>query len=162
MKFNIITITDEQLKNYTAVQMQLLRSAQKSKDELTHKYEQELALFKKLVYTNDMKESSLLEQKKAELNEELEYQVGIIKEQLEYALLLNEPYPDDSYGGEDVGYIVDYSLSYTERYKIVRDYYLSIEDPAERMALYTADDVAKKYLSSYYSTLYNVLYSYSR
>ncbi len=44
----------------------------------------------------------------------------------------------------------------------MRDYYLAIENPAERMALYTADDTAKRYLGSYYSTLYNVLYTYSQ
>ena len=30
------------------------------------------------------------------------------------------------------------------------------------MALYTADDVAKRYLDSYYGSLYNVLYTYSQ
>ena len=63
---------------------------------------------------------------------------------------------------ETTGYIVDYSLTYSERYVIVRDYYLSIEDPDERMTLYAADGVAKNYLSSYYKTLYNVLSTYSR
>lgn len=162
MKFDIINVTEEELKKFTAVQMQLLRNAQKNKNELTHKYNAEVALFKKLAYTNDMKESSLLNQKKAELTAELNYQVEIIAEQLEYALKLNEPYPDDPSGSEDAGYMVDYSLTYNERYRIVRDYYLAIENPAERMALYTVDDVAKRYLSSYYSTLYDVLYSYSR
>ncbi len=57
---------------------------------------------------------------------------------------------------------MDYTLSYNERYRIVRDYYLSITDPAERMALYSADDTARKYLGSYYASLYNVLYSYSK
>ena len=65
-------------------------------------------------------------------------------------------------GDEGAGYVVDYSLSYSERYVIVRDYYLAIADPAERMALYTADEVAKRYLDSYYGSLYNVLYTYSQ
>ena len=80
-----------------------------------------------------------------------------------YNMSLNEPLPD---GGEDsdesAGYIVDYSLSYAERYVIVRDYYFAIADSEERMALYRADDVARAYLGAYYSTLYNVLDVYSK
>ena len=65
-------------------------------------------------------------------------------------------------GDESAGYIVDYNLSYNERYVIVRDFYLAIPDTDERLALYGADEVAKKYLSSYYSTLYSVLATYSK
>ncbi len=162
MEFDIIELDDDALAAFTNVQMQLLRTAQKSKNSLRHKLEQDMALFKKLVYSDGMKNSSLLEQKRAELEEEFDYQVAILAEQLRYALSVNEPYPDSGEIDETTGYIVDYNLSYTDRYIIVRDYYLSIEDPAERMALYTADDVARQYLGSYYSTLYDVLYVYSQ
>lgn len=161
MEFDVIEISPEKLKNLTAVQMQLLRTAQKNKNSLRHKTEQDFALFKKLVLTDNMKDSSLLAQKRAELEAEYDYQLNIIVEQLYYGLELNAPYPGDD-DIANTGYIVDYTLSYTERYNIVRDYYLSIPDPSERMALYTADDVAKRYLSSYYSTLYNVLSTYSK
>lgn len=162
MEFDIIDVTEEELKEYSAVQMQLLRSAQKEKNELAHKMEQELAMFKKLVYTDDMKESSLLEQKRAELQAEFEYKVAILVEQFRYALEMTEPYIPENPDADKVGYIVDYTLPYTDRYNIVRDYYLAITDVNERMALYSADEVAKDYLSSYYRTLYNVLYTYSR
>lgn len=162
MTFDIIDITSEQLAKLTDIQMQLLRTAQKKKNELRLNTEKELEMFKKIVYTNGMKQSSLLEQKRAELEAEFARQTAVLVEQLEYAMNLNAPYPDRGEGDENVGYIVDYSLSYTDRYIIVRDYYLAIADPAERMALYTADDVTKKYLGSYYSTLYNVLYTYSQ
>lgn len=163
MEFDIIDVTEEELKNYTAVQMQVLRSAQKNKNELLHKMEKELALFKKLVYTDDMKVSSLLAQKKAELQAEYEYELAILIEQLLYGIELGEPViPETPPGSENVGYVVDYSLPYTDRYNAVKEYYLSISDPAERMALYEADQVAKDYLASYYRTLYNVLYTYSK
>jgi len=161
MKFDVVEVTDEELATFTAVQMQLLRTAQKSKDELVHKMEKELALFKKLVYTDDMKESSLLAQKQAELQAEYEYQLAIIVEQYQYGMELSEPFIPENPEAGKVGYMVDYSLPYTDRYNIVKEYYLSISDPTERMNLYTNDEVAKDYLSSYYKTLYNVLYSYS-
>lgn len=162
MEFDIIDLTEEQISKFTAVQMQLLRTAQKKKNELKHKMEQDIELFKRLVLTDGMRDSSLMEHKREELMNEFNYQVEILAEQLNYSLELNEPYPDVGGGDESTGYIVDYSLSYTDRYIIVRDYYLAIEDPAQRMALYTADDTARKYLSSYYATLYNVLMTYSQ
>ena len=162
MEFDIIEISENTLKQLSTIQMQLLRTAQKKKNELKYKMEQDLALFKKLVYTDGMKESSLMQQKREELEEQFNYEVEILAEQLEYAMSLNEPYPDWDDENAAAGYIVDYNLSYTDRYIIVRDYYLAISDPSERMALYSADEVAKRYLGTYYETLYNVLSTYSR
>ena len=160
MEFDVVEISDEELKNFTPVQMQILRTAQKNKNELVHKMEKEFALFKKLVYTDDMKDSSLLEQKKAELKAEFDYQLAIIVEQYEYGMQLSEPNIPEHPDASNVGYLVDYTLPYADRYSIVREYYLSIKDPSERMNLYANDEVAKDYLSSYYRALFNVLYSY--
>ncbi len=161
MEFDIIELTPEELSNFTSVQMQLLRSAQKNKNTLRENMDRDLRLFKSLLLTDDVFNSSLYAQKRAELEREFDFKTESIAEQLRYNLSLSEPYdPDDN--DEEAGYIVDYTLSYNERYRIVRDYYLSITDPAERMALYSADDTARKYLGSYYASLYNVLYSYSK
>lgn len=162
MTFDIIELDESELKAFSVIQMQLLRTAQKKKNELRHKMESDIELFKKLILGNGMINSTLYEQKREELEAEFEYQVEILREQLLYSLEINEPYPDGDDDQELVGYIVDYTLSYTDRYAIVREYYLSIDDPALRMRLYTDDDVAKRYLGSYYSVLYNVLYNYSR
>lgn len=162
MTFDILDYTDEQLEKLTTIQMQLLRTAQKKKNELVRGMEQDLKMFRMLIMGNGTSVSNLYELKKAELQAELDYQIEALKEQLIYSLELNEPVPDADSDQEKVGYIVDYSLSYTDRYNIVRAYYLAIENPVERMNLYTNDDVAKRYLGSYYSTLYNVLYMYSQ
>ena len=161
MEFDVVEVSEEELKEFSAVQMQILRTAQKDKNELIHKMEKEFALFKKLVYSDDMKESSLLEQKKAELQAEYEYQLAIIVEQYHYGMELSEPFIPANPDASKVGYLVDYSLPYTDRYNIVREYYLSINDPELRMTTYANDQVAKDYLSSYYKPLFNVLYSYS-
>ncbi|MDE6504922.1 MAG: hypothetical protein K2L42_03540 [Clostridia bacterium] len=161
MEFDIIDITEEELKNLTAVQMQLLRTAQKNKNNLKYNLEKDLEIFSRLMLTDDVKNSSIFEQKKAELTAEYNRETAVLIEQLNYSLHLNEPYPDDE-DLQKVGYIVDFSLNYTERYRIVRDYYLSISDSSLRMAQYGADEVAKKYLGSYYTTLYDVLYTYSK
>lgn len=162
MTFDIIPVNDTQLKSFSTIQMQLLRTAQKRKDELYHKLEGELSMFSRLLNTEGLHNSSLYGQKRDELTAEFEYQVEILREQLLYSLEMNEPFPDPDDASPDVGYIVDYTLSYIDRYAIVRAYYLAIEDPVERMNLYTNDEVAKRYLGSYYATLYNVLYTYSQ
>lgn len=162
VEFDIIEISNDELKQLSTIQMQLLRTAQKKKNELKYKMEQDLALFKKLVYTDGMKESELLQQKREELEGQFNYEVEILAEQLGYAMKLNEPYPDWDDENASAGYIVDYTLNYTDRYIIVRDYYLAISPPSERMALYAADEAAKRYLGTYYDTLYDVLSTYSR
>ena len=64
--------------------------------------EQELELFKKLVLTDGMKNSSLYEGKRVGLEAEYNRELDIIVEQLKYALKLNEPLPDDGGGDEKV------------------------------------------------------------
>ena len=166
MKFNIIDITQEELEKLTVVQMKMLRTAQQKKNELYHNAAKDFEMFSRIAMTAGMRESTLLEDKKTEIYDEVEYKCAIIADNLLYNMSLNEPTNGDDMGDNDgdegAGYIVDYSLSYSERYLIVRDYYLAIQDPNERMALYAADEVAKKYLGTYYQTLYNVLYSYSK
>lgn len=162
MVFDVIDISEEEISKLSAVQMQLLRTAQKNKNNLKYKLEQELILFKQLICTDGLKDSSLLEHKRAQLEKELNYELDIIAEQLLYSISISNPMPPDKEDGdENAGYIVDYTLPYIDRYNIVRDYYLAISDPSERMALYTADETAKRYLGSYYDSLYDVLYSYS-
>lgn len=166
MEFDIIPVTSAELSSLSVVQMKLLRTAQQKKDELERKAAKELKMYRAAVYTNGMKNSTLIASKEAELQEEVGAQVTVLADNLIYNMALNEPTSPDDLGGdggdESVGYIVDYSLSYNERYVIVRDYYLAIPDSAERMSLYGNDDVAKQYLSGYYSTLYNVLSTYSK
>lgn len=164
MEFDIIDISEEELKKLSVVQTKLLRTAQQKKDELYRRAEKELRVYRALTLGAGMKYSSLYKSKQADLQAQLDTETAVLAENLIYNMSLNEPTSGgdlgEQGGDESAGYIVDYSLSYNERYVIVRDYYLAISDPAERMALYGADEVAKKYLSSYYSTLYNVLYTY--
>ena len=165
MTFDIIDITDEEADNLETVRLKLLRTAQQKKNELTHKLEASLAEQKRLLYTNGMDDSSLYEQIESELKAEYDYQVEILKEQLLFNMSLGEPTNGDETGGsgsDNSAYLVDYELSYMERYVHVRDYYLSIEDPNERIALLAADDVARKYLGSYYNTLFNYLVQFTQ
>ena len=164
MTFDIIPITEQEVKDLETVRLKLLRTAQQKKNELTHKLENELAEQKRLAYSNGMENSTLYTQITAELTKEYNYQVEIIKEQLLFNMSLGEPTTGDETGGSNGGnnaYVVNYELSYMERYIEVRDYYLTIEDPNERIAILREDEVARKYLGTYYNTLFNYLIQFT-
>lgn len=67
----------------------------------------------------------------------------------------------DSQPGEvvDAPYLVDYSLPMSERYIIVKEYYLSYEDVNAALADYRADEIAKEYLGKFYSNILQLLIS---
>lgn len=166
MVFDIIPVSSEELEKYTVVQMKMLRTAQQKKDELEHKMQLELKIFRENLLNKGMRNSSLYEQKRQEADEEFKYQVAILVDNLLYNMSLNEPTSGDDMPPTDsdpsTGYIVDYSLSYAERYVLVRDYYLTIEDYNERITMYKNDKVAMKYLDTYYDSLFDFLYTYKR
>ncbi len=167
MTFDIIEITDEEVENLSVVQLKLLRTAQQKKDALEHKLKDQLREYRLTFATSGRKMSTLYDAMEFDLYQEFNYQVEILREQLVFSMSLREPTADDEtgdkgeLGGEDVGYVVDYRLSYLERYVAVRDYYLSIENADERLALYAKDQVARKYLDTYYTHLFDYLYSFT-
>lgn len=164
MTFDIIEINDEEVENLDTVRQKLLRTAQQKKNELYHKLDRELDEARRMTYSNGMENSTLYMQQQLDLKTEYNYQVAILKEQLLFNMSLGEPTNGGETGGsgnDNTAYLVDYELSYLERYVLVRDYYLTIEDPNERLALLAADEVAYKYLGSYYNTLFNYLSSFT-
>lgn len=167
MEFDVIPITGTQAGRMNAEQMKLLRTAQQKKNALIRSAEKELKEFEISLMGKGMQYSSLVESKRAELDSEVKYQCSVIADNLLFEISVIDQNKDTVTGSGDltstqVGYVVDYSLSYSERYKIVRDYYLKIKDVTERMTKYAADLTAKKYLDSYYKTLYNVLATYEK
>lgn len=165
MTFDILDITQEEAENFETIQLKLLRTAQQKKNELYHKLKEELRVYNKLTMTNGTCHSSLYADKEAELVEEYEYQVEILREQLVFNMSLKEPTHNGETGNsgyDNTGYLVDYELSYIERYVLVRDYYMTIENPHERLALYAADTVAMDYLDTFYNSLYNYLAGFTK
>ncbi len=160
MIFDIVDITDEEVALLTTVQKKLLRTAQQKKNEMVRKRDEQLFELKIMVNSNNMENSSVYPQMAAKIEEKYQTELDILVEQLQFNMSLREPTNNgetgDS-GSDNSAYIVDYELSYLERYIIVRDYYLTIEDPNERIALLQADKVAQDYLGTYYSVLFDYL-----
>jgi hypothetical protein len=164
MTFDILDLTEQEIKALTTIQLKLLRTAQQKKDALLKQLNEDLQTYFYILCAGKAVNSSLYEQKKEALVKEYNYQLDILVEQLQFNMSLNEPTTDDEVGdsgNDSSAYLVDYSLSYLERYVQVRDYYMTIADPNERLALYAADKVAVEYLNSYYNSLYNYLYSFT-
>ncbi len=160
MNFDIIDITQAEVDLLTTVQKKLLRTAQQKKDEMVRKLDSQLSELRIMMNSNNMENSSLFAQSAAKLQSDYQTELGILVEQLNFNMSLKEPTNSDEVGGsgsDASGYIVDYELSYLERYIEVRDYYLAIEDPDERIALYQADEVAIAYLGTYYNVLFDYL-----
>ncbi|MCH5148896.1 MAG: hypothetical protein J1G05_06035 [Clostridiales bacterium] len=159
MEFDIIEVTEEYYASLSTAQRRLLITAQKNKNALVRKAEKDVANYRRKLFTNSVQTSTLLEHKTKEVYDELDYEISVLKEQLINNININNSIVEEpDYG--DVGYVVDFTLSYTDRYIIVRNYYMAMPDPQERVELYLQDEVAKKYLGRYYESLYNVLLTY--
>lgn len=167
MTFDIISITAEEIEQLPTVKQKLVRTAQQKKDELLHKLEAEKEEVKTLFYSNRAEGSTAADSYIAQLTAECDREVEILRDNLIFNLSVMDAPTSDETGGDnggdqpDVGYVVDYGLSYLERYVLVRDYYMTIADPNERLNLYIADEVAFKYLDSYYNYLFNYLITFT-
>ena len=164
MIFNIIDITEDEVDHLTTVQKKLLRTAQQKKDEMDRKRDEQLFELKIMCNSNNVESSSIYRQTANKIQSDYQTELDVLIEQLQFNMSLREPTNGGETGGGDIdntGYIVDYELSYLERYIAVRDYYLTIEDPNERIALLQQDKVAMEYLGTYYSVLFDYLYTFT-
>lgn len=164
MIFNIIDITEDEVDHLTTVQKKLLRTAQQKKDEMDRKRDEQLFELKIMCNSNNVESSSIYRQTADKIQSDYQTELDVLIEQLLFNMSLREPTNGGETGGGDIdntGYIVDYELSYLERYIAVRDYYLTIEDPNERIALLQQDKVAMEYLGTYYSVLFDYLYTFT-
>ena len=159
MEFDIIEVTEAYYATLTTAQRRLLITAQKNKNALVRRAEKTVSDYRRKLLTNSVQTSTLLDQKTKEVYDELDYEISVLKEQLLNNININGSIVDETEYG-NVGYKVDFTLPYTERYIIVRNYYLSLPDAQERVNLYLKDEVAKKYLGRYYESLYNVLLTF--
>ena len=166
MLFDIIEISEEELAKLKPAQMTLLRKAQQKQDELILNVQKKEIEYEEKLLTAGLVSSSVYMGILSEINGELNSRIATLADNLIYSMSLldikDEDKEDNKGESGSTGYLVDYSLSYNQRYVIVRNYYLAIEDRDVRMAKYGKDETAKKYLGTYYNTLYNILATYDK
>ena len=98
----------------------------------------------------------------AEIESEKQKEIEAIKSDLDYQLAYESL---GSSGNENGPYRYpqnpNYTLTYSERFLVVRNYYMEqTSDPNARLKAYGMDTLAKSYLGQFYQTLYDLLLSY--
>lgn len=96
------------------------------------------------------------------IDSEAEAQIEVVKEDLLYQLAYEAL---GSEGDENGPYRYpenpNYNLSPSQRFLVVRNYYMqATDDPDARLQAYAMDTLARQYLGEYYTTLYDLLASY--
>ena len=156
MIIDIISFTDEQFAFLSETQIQEVKKVQTQKNRLTSaliekKRKEKFRLLKNGVFRSAIYDSICLA-----LDEEYATAVEQLKEQLLFYLRFSAKVDDTE--SENSPYLVNYSLSYQERYSIVKTYYLEkYTDPSERFNAFKADKIAPKYLGEFYATLHDYL-----
>lgn len=159
MEYDIIDIPQEEYGRLSSAQIKLLRAAQGKKNTLAREAEEKVREFAFAASARGTHYSTLAGDARTEIYARLDYDVAVLADNLIYDMSLVPSVEPPPATGD--GYVVDYTLSYSARYVAVRNYYMTIEDPKQRLALFAADETAKKYLAGYYSALYNVLSAYA-
>ena len=151
MEIDIISYSPSQYAVLTSEQLLQIKEAQVKKNNLLRKLEEQLQREKERLVENGMVHSGVWTALEQKLRAECETEVAWVRETLLFYLRYSV-----ANGVADAPYTVDFSLSYTQRLTVVKNYYMSAySDPIERFDAYKKDSVAMKYLEEYYSLLYD-------
>ena len=162
MEIDIVDLTSEKYSDLSAVQLAMVRAAQTKKNEiLENAAEAKKRLFYMMVANNAVRSTAL--------RDEIDYvaqkanaEVETVKNDLDYQLA----YEAHGSEGNDKGPYrypenPNYNLSYSQRFLVVRNYYMeATSDPNARLNAYAMDSLAREYLGEFYVTLYDLLASY--
>ena len=154
MEIDIISYTDAQFAKLTDEQLLQVKSAQQKKNDLTAKLAKKTAQEKHRLIDNGTFRSGMWELICQELQAEYEAEVNQIREALLFYLRFAVK-PENS-ETESAPYEVDYSLSDTERFNVVKTYYeTTYTNGAERFRVFQDDEIAAQYLGELYAPLYD-------
>ena len=162
MIIDIIDLSDEQFSDLNAVQMAMVRAAQTEKNEILAEAEKEKGEIFKELLTNGTARSTYFDERAEAIDDEADAKVEAVKDDLLYQIAYDIDAGD---GNEDGPYRYpenpNYNLSASQRFLVVRSYYMEATDDAEaRLEAYAMDSLARTYLGEYYATLYDLLASY--
>ena len=162
MTIDIVDLTDPEYSDLNAVQMAMVRTAQVKKNEILAKADEEKAEISRRLVANNFARSYVQVMANARITTAANAQIQALKEDLDYQLAYEAL---ESEGNENGPYRYPenptYHLMPSQRFLVVREYYMSVtDDPDARLQAYTVDTLARSYLGEYYITLYDLLASY--
>ncbi len=162
MTIDIVDLTSEDYKDLSPVQLAMVRAAQGKKNDALAQAEAEKERYTYLMLSNNVARSTALKAKKDELDQAAKDKIATIKADLDYQLA----YEAIGSEGNDLGPYrypenPNYNLSYSQRFLVVRQYYMEVTtDPNARLQAFAMDSLARTYLGEFYQTMYDLLASY--
>ena len=162
MVIDIVDLTSDQYKNLSPVQLAMVRAAQGKKDKIVAEAEKDRNEIKYFMVANGVARSTALRDAVKAINDKKNKDIETVKSDLDYQLAYESL---GSEGNENGPYRYpqnpNYNLSYSERFLVVRQYYMDVtSDPNARLKAYAGDTLARSYLGEFYQTLYELLLSY--
>ncbi len=153
MEIDIISYTDAQFAALSAEQLLEVKSAQLKKNRVDLRLEEDMLNERHRLLENGTFLSQIWELYCQKLQAEHDAEVEAVREALLFYLRYTVK-PESSVSGAP--YPLDYSLSYEERYRVVRDYYEgTYQTGKERFDAFEKDTVAISYLGELYKPLYD-------
>ena len=162
MTIDIVDLTDPKYSKLSPVQLAMVRAAQGKKDKVVAQAQKDKNELKFFMLANNVARSTALRDALRHIDTQMQSDIETIKSDLDYQLA----YEALGQEGNDQGPYrypqnPNYNLSYSERFLVVRQYYMDItSDPDARLRAYSMDTLAKSYLGEFYQTLYDLLRSY--
>lgn len=159
---DILDLTQPEYQNLNAVQLSMVRAAQAKKDKILSDAKEEKRSLFYLLLSNGVARSAALEYEKLRIDEEAEADIETVREdlirQIAYESLGSE---GNEYGPYRYPENPNYSLTPSQRFLVVRNYYMEVTDDAQvRYEMYAGDTLARTYLGEFYQTLSDLLLSY--
>ena len=156
MEIDIISFTDDQYARLSDEQLLQVKDVQQKKNKLFRALEAEKAKEKYRMISRGIYLGGSYEEVCRRLQAVYDEEVANLRDGLLFYLRFSVRGED----GSDSPYLVDYSLGYEERIRIVREYYESTyTEEKQRVAAFKEDKVALDYLGEYYGTLFELYYS---
>lgn len=162
MVIDIIDLTDEAYGELSSVQLAMVTAAQAKKNKLLAAAEAEKGARFRAMLTNNVARSSALQYEYDAIDAQLQEDIETVKADLLYQIAYDSSLSD---GNENGVYRYpenpNYNLAYSQRFLVVRQYYMDVTSDANaRLQSYAMDTLARTYLGEYYQTLYELLASY--
>ena len=161
MKIDIVDLSSPQYSDLSPVQLAMVRAAQAKKNAVTAKRDAELKELLYLLLVNNNARSYVRTRETERIKAQAEADIEVIRDDLNYQLAYEALGTE---GNENGPYRYpenpNYNLGYSQRFLVVRNYYMGITPADARLEAYRMDTLARSYLGEFYQTLYDLLASY--
>lgn len=162
MTIDIVDLTSADYSDLSPVQLAMVRAAQTKKNKIVKEADEKKRELQYFMIANNTARSTALKYELDAIETQKNADIEAVKSDLDYQLAYEAL---GSEGNENGPYRYpqnpNYNLGYSERFLVVRQYYMDVtSDPNARLSAYNADSLARSYLGQYYQTLYDLLLSY--